>query len=60
MLTINADSHPLMRNMHRPGEEKRMVVILPEAQQQDWLDAPAHQAMQLLQPFPADRLLAET
>lgn len=59
MLTINADSHLLMRNMHRPGEEKRMVVILPEAQQQDWLDVPAHQAMQFLQPFPADRLLAE-
>jgi len=48
-----------MRNMHRPNEEKRMVVILSEAAQQDWLDAPAHQSMQLLQPFPADRLLAE-
>lgn len=60
LLTINADAHPLMRNMHRPGDEKRMVVILPEAAQQDWLDAPVHQSMELLQPYPADRLLAES
>jgi putative SOS response-associated peptidase YedK len=58
MLTINADAHPLMRHMHRPNEEKRMVVILPEAAQQDWLDAPAQQSMALLQPYPADRLAA--
>ncbi len=60
MLTINADEHPLMRNMHRPGEEKRMVVILSQAAQQDWLDAPVHQSMALLQPYPADQLVAET
>ena len=29
MLTINADTHPLMRLMHKPTDEKRMVVILP-------------------------------
>lgn len=29
MLTVNADDHPLMRNYHRPNDEKRMVVILP-------------------------------
>ncbi|MEP6971608.1 MAG: SOS response-associated peptidase, partial [Betaproteobacteria bacterium] len=55
---INADDHPLMRNMHRPNEEKRMVVILPEAAHQDWLDAPAHQSTAFLQPYPADRLVA--
>ena len=58
MLTINADTHPLMRNMHRPGEEKRMVVILQRAAHDDWLDAPAHQSMRMLQPFPADSLVA--
>lgn len=58
MLTINADEHALMRHMHRPNEEKRMVVILPQAAQEAWLDAPAHRSMELLQPFPADRLVA--
>ena len=58
MLTINADTHALMRNMHRPGEEKRMIVILPQAVHNDWLDAPMHQSMALLQPFPADKLVA--
>jgi len=60
MLTINADAHPLMRNMHRPNEEKRMVVVLPQAAQDDWLDAPAHQSMALLQPYPANKLVANT
>lgn len=39
MLTINADDHPLFKHMHRPDlkrppekQDKRMVVILPEAQ----------------------------
>ena len=58
MLTINADDHPLMRTMHRPNEEKRMVVILPQAAQQAWLDAPAHRSMELLLPFAADQLVA--
>lgn len=58
MLTINADDHALMRTMHRPNEEKRMVVILPQAAQTDWLDAPAHRSLQLLQPYPADKLAA--
>ena len=31
MLTINADSHDLMKSFHKPADEKRMVVILPEA-----------------------------
>ncbi len=30
MLTINADEHPLMKQFHKPTDEKRMVVILPE------------------------------
>lgn len=37
MLTVNADGHPVFRRMHRPGEEKRMVVILDPAQEDFWL-----------------------
>ena len=47
-----------MRNFHRPGDEKRMVVILPEAAYDDWLQASAEQSRAFLQPYPADRLTA--
>ena len=58
MLTINADEHALMRHMHKPGEEKRMVVVLPQAAFGDWLDASPRDSLDFLRPFPADRLLA--
>ena len=58
MLTINADDHPLMRDFHRPGDEKRMVVILPEASYDDWLTAPAVRSMAFMQQYPADQLVA--
>jgi putative SOS response-associated peptidase YedK len=37
MLTANADDHPLMRRFHRPGDEKRSVIILPPSQYIEWL-----------------------
>lgn len=40
MLTIHADEHPRMRLYHRPVDEKRMVVILPEDRYDAWLKAP--------------------
>lgn len=58
MLTINADSHGLMRNFHRPEDEKRMVVVLPEDRYEDWLSAPTASVKHLLLPFPADALRA--
>lgn len=58
MLTINADDHALVRNLHKPTDEKRMVVILPLAAYAAWLAAPAQQSMAFLLPFPADQLIA--
>ena len=58
MLTINADEHSLMRNFHRPGDEKRMVVILPEGRYGEWLDAPVARTMEFMRPYPAERLVA--
>jgi putative SOS response-associated peptidase YedK len=57
MLTINADDHPLMRNFHKPGEEKRMVALLDPPQYRAWLDGslPLEQA---LAPYPAEQLIA--
>ena len=31
MPTVNADGHPLMKRFNKPGDEKRMVVILDPA-----------------------------
>jgi putative SOS response-associated peptidase YedK len=58
MLTVSADDHDLMRNYHRPTDEKRMVVILPRGLYDDWWDAPAERSMEFMRQFPADRLVA--
>lgn len=39
MLTVNADGHAVMGHFHRPGDEKRSVVVLEPAQFRDWLHA---------------------
>lgn len=60
MLTVNADGHALMANFHKPNDEKRMVVILPEDQYEDWLTAPVNQTRAFLQRYPAEKLTVET
>ena len=59
MLTVNADDHVLYRRFHRPGEEKRMPVILEEADYDAWLACTVDQAMSFMKQFPAERLQAE-
>jgi putative SOS response-associated peptidase YedK len=59
MLTINADAHPLMRRFHKPGEEKRSVVMLEEDEFEPWLAADAQSAAAFLKPYPAGKLAAE-
>ena len=58
MLTINSDKHPLMRLFHKPADEKRMVVILPEERYGAWLKAGADQSREFLRQFPAEQLQA--
>ena len=58
MLTVNADDHPLLRNFHRPGEEKRMIVVLPENRYADWLNAPPNDSINFMLPYPSDNLVA--
>lgn len=58
MLTINADTHALMKHYHKPADEKRMVVVLPEGAYHDWLTAPVTQTLDFLRPYPADLLEA--
>ena len=66
MLTINADTHAIFKELHRPDpkrppdkQDKRMVVILNEDAYGAWLEAPAERSMNFLSRYPADRLLAE-
>jgi putative SOS response-associated peptidase YedK len=63
MLTINADTHPLFMHMHRPDlkrpvdkQDKRMVVILPPAQFEPWLDASPQEAFEFMREYPAEML----
>jgi len=58
-LTMNADEHPLMRRFHRPGEEKRALIIVPQAEWDDWLDCrnPDY-ARSFVRPYPAEQLRA--
>lgn len=57
LLTINADAHPLMRQFHKPTDEKRMLVILAPERYQDWLN-PALDIELFMRPYAAERLVA--
>jgi putative SOS response-associated peptidase YedK len=39
LLTVNADGHPVLARMHRPGDEKRSIVPVAPEQYDDWLGA---------------------
>jgi putative SOS response-associated peptidase YedK len=54
LLTIKAVSHQLMNKLHKVTDEKRMVVILPDADQDAWLRASADKSMAFLLPYPAE------
>jgi len=48
MLTVNADSHPVMKQFHKPGDEKRTPVVLNTDQFNQWLGADDAQAMGMM------------
>lgn len=58
MLTINASDHALMNQFHKPTDEKRMVVILPEAAYEDWLVTGVEKCVAFMRAFPAEGLVA--
>ncbi|NML34971.1 SOS response-associated peptidase [Paraburkholderia antibiotica] len=60
MLTVNADSHPLMKRFHRPGAEKRSVVIVRPEDYGDWLcSRSTDEARSFLNLYPAEEMKAE-
>jgi putative SOS response-associated peptidase YedK len=52
MLTVNADGHPVYQRMHRPTDEKRMVVILDEAEYGRWLSCSPEEARSFFRQWP--------
>ena len=60
MLTINADTHQIMNQFHKPTDEKRMVVILHDEQYSDWLNVPTNECGNFLNQYPAELLTAAT
>ncbi|WP_177314389.1 SOS response-associated peptidase family protein, partial [Burkholderia ubonensis] len=60
MLTVNADDHPVMKHMHRLGDEKRSVVIVRPADYDEWLHTKnVDAARAMLQLYPAEEMTAE-
>lgn len=65
MLTVNADSHPLMSRMHKPDlklptdqQDKRSVVAIEKNQVDQWLRGTIADAVNLLAPPEADLISA--
>lgn len=59
LLTVNADSNPLMSRMHRPGDEKRMPLMIPSAGYDTWLHATPEEAQAMMRMPPAQELVGE-
>jgi len=60
MLTINADNDPVFMRFHKPEDEKRSVVILPDDAWGDWLRAKSENtARALLRGFDVSGFVTE-
>jgi putative SOS response-associated peptidase YedK len=58
-ITINADEHPLMRRFHKPGDEKRALVVLPHEELDSWLTCKDPEtARSFLRHYPAEAMKA--
>jgi putative SOS response-associated peptidase YedK len=59
MLTINAAEHPLMKQFHRPRDEKRSIVVLDDDEWDAWLGSRGESDLRsFLRPFDADTMVA--
>lgn len=58
LLTINADHHPVMSQLHKPTDEKRSIVVLDDDQAIQWLQASSASAGALLN-LPGEAFSAE-
>jgi putative SOS response-associated peptidase YedK len=56
MLTVNADDHAVFKLLHKPQDEKRMVVILNPDSYQTWLTGKQSDAAPLIRQCPSEVL----
>lgn len=59
LLTLDASTHELFRNFHRPEKDKRMVAMFELTQGVEWLQLPQAERLDGLQAMPATALVAE-
>ena len=59
MLTINADGHEVMGRFHRPEDEKRSLVFVPQENSQRWLKATTDEVLRTLLPLNPAMFVAE-
>lgn len=60
MPTLNAESHDLLNRFHKPGDEKRGVVILPRDDWDAWLSCrDPEQARTFLRLYPPGAMVAD-
>lgn len=58
-ITVNADEHPLLKRFHKPGDEKRSLVIIAPQDYDAWLSCrDPEQARRFLHLYPAEKLWA--
>lgn len=58
-LTVNADDHPVMRRFHKPGDEKRSLIIVPCEEYDDFLQCiDPERARSFMALFPAELMKA--
>ncbi|WP_373312767.1 SOS response-associated peptidase family protein [Deefgea tanakiae] len=54
-ITINAEEHPLKNWMHKPADEKRNLVVIPETEYDNWLSCkPPELPRTFLKNYPAE------
>jgi len=59
MLTINADTHPVMRQFHKPADEKRTPVVISKEKYDAWLSAEPAGAVKLINLIDTPRLTSD-
>lgn len=59
-ITINADEDPLMKRFHKPGDEKRSLVVISQENYSNWLECTDPElSRQLLTLYPAELMKGE-
>lgn len=59
ILTRDASTHPLLSRFHKPGDAKRMPIIIPDLYLHSWLEASLKKANEIILLDPPMDLIAE-